>query len=145
MIPINPKAPVQFRKTIIINANSVAVWKVLTDVANWSSWQTDLKSPVINGPVKEGAIFTWKSGGFKIKSELHTVSPYVHFGWTGKSLGVYAIHNFTITELKKQTEVLVEESMEGILTRILKPILKTKLEKTNTNWLNFLKRECERS
>ncbi|MBL0341387.1 MAG: SRPBCC family protein [Bacteroidetes bacterium] len=102
MKPINPKAPVLFRKTIIINANSVAVWKVLTDIGNWSSWQTDLKSPVINGPVQEGATFTWKSGGFKIKSELHTVSPYVHFGWTGKSLGVYAIHNFTITELKSR-------------------------------------------
>lgn len=143
MKSINTKAPVVFRKTIIINANSVDVWKVLTDIEKWASWQSDLKSLVINEPLKEGATFSWKSSGLKVKSEFHTVTPYIYFGWCDKTIGTYAIHNFTIHNLKSRTEVLVEESMEGILTRILKPILIAKLNKSNTNWLNYLKRECE--
>lgn len=143
MKSINTKAPVVFRKKIIINANSVDVWKVLTDIEKWASWQRDLKTLVVNGPVKEGTKFSWKSGGLKINSEFHTVTPYINFGWSGKAIGIYAIHNFTIINLKSRTEVLVEESMEGVLTRILKPILQAKLNKSNTNWLNYLKRECE--
>jgi len=144
MKPINPNARIKSSNKIVINANSVDVWKVLTDIDTWASWQTEIKSPVVEGLVKAGANFTWKTGGLKIKSVLHTVEPYTQFGWTGKSLGIFAIHNWTITELNKQTEVLVEESMEGILTWVLKPILKSGLEKGNQKWLKLLKKECER-
>lgn len=144
MKPINSKAPVICRVKILINSHSVDVWKVLTDIEKWPSWQPDLKSTVVSGPVAAGTVFSWKTGGMKIKSELHAVEPYTLFGWTGKALGIYAIHNWTITELNNQTEILVEESMEGILARLLKPVLKNTLLKSNQTWLNSLKKECER-
>lgn len=144
MKPINSAARVKCIKKIIINANSVDVWNVMTDINNWDKWQIHIKSPELKGALREGTPFSWKTGGIRLNTVLHTVEPYTHIGWSGKSLGVYAIHNWTITELNKQTEVLVEESMEGLLTWILKPILKSTLEKANQNWLNLLKKECER-
>jgi len=143
MIEINRNAPVTCYKKIIINANSVDVWKVLTEIDKWPEWQSDIKKARINGPLEAGTEFDWTSVGLKIHSRIHIVKPYVHFGWTGKGLWMYAIHNWKVVELNKQTEVIVEESMEGILARLLKIILKKALEKSMVKWLELLKKECE--
>ena len=144
MKEINQKAPVTYHKKIVINANAVDVWKVLTNINKWPEWQTEIKKASINGLPEAEADFIWVFGGLKIRSRIHTVQPYVEFGWTGKGFWIYAIHNWKITELNKQTEVYVEESMEGIPASILKKILNKKLEQSNTKWLELLKKECEK-
>ena len=50
----------------------------------------------------------------------------------------------TYDELKKQTEVRVEESMEGLLARWFKGMMTKSLEKNMQKWLEHLKQECER-
>lgn len=144
MKSINNNAPVQCSKSITINANSEKVWKVLTDINRWSDWQTDIKNPKMNGALNPNSTFDWKTGGAQIHSTIHTVSPLEKFGWTGKTFGMYAIHNWTLNETNGQTTVFVNESMEGFLAKVFKKSFNKNLEKGMVNWLYLLRLECEK-
>lgn len=65
-------------------------------------------------------------------------------GWTGKSLGILAIHTWTLSEQNGKTILTVDESMEGFLAGILKKMLNKKLEIGMQKWLDLLKQECEK-
>jgi uncharacterized protein YndB with AHSA1/START domain len=143
MRSINLNAPVKCSKSISINASCEKVWKILTDINHWANWQTDISNPKINGELKPETTFTWKTGGAKINSTLHTVEPSKKFGWTGKTFGLFAIHNWTLTESNGITIVTVDESMEGFLASILKSSFNKNLEKGMLHWLNLLKQTCE--
>lgn len=144
MKSINNNAPVKCSKTITINASSERVWGVMTNIDKWATWQTDISKPKLNGELKPETTFDWKTGGAKIHSTLHTVEPYKNFGWTGKTFGMFAIHNWTLTETNGQTKVSVDESMEGFFAKLLKKSFNKNLEKGMQNWLDFLKQECEK-
>lgn len=144
MKSINHNAPAISSKTIIINADSKKVWAALTDIDKWSSWNTDISNPKLNGTLKPETTFDWKTGGAKIHSTLHTVEPFSNFGWTGKALGAFAIHNWTLKETNGQTTVFVEESMQGFLVGLLKGMFNKNLESQMQNWLELLKKECEK-
>ncbi len=144
MLNINLNAPILCKKNITINASSVSVWEILTGIDAWHEWQLDIKKSSLKGPVEKGSAFSWKSGGMNINSIIHIAEPYTLFGWSGKTLGLSAVHNWKIVELNKQTEVYVEESMEGLLAKLFKKTLNKKLEKNMERWLNFLKEYCER-
>jgi uncharacterized protein YndB with AHSA1/START domain len=141
---INTKAPVKCNTTITINASNEKVWAVLTNINNWADWQTAISKPRLNGELKPETTFDWKMSGAKIHSELHTVEPFKNFGWTGKSVGVFVIHNWTFTEINDKITVHVDESMEGFFARLLKKSFNKSLEKGLQNWLNLLKQECEK-
>lgn len=141
---INSSAPVKCSKTVIISANSEKVWAVLTDISNWPAWQTDISKSFLHGDLKPGRTFNWKSGGATILSTIHTVEPFSYFGWTGKAVGLFAVHNWILMETSGQTIVTVEESMEGFLAVLLRKSLNRNLEKGMHNWLALLKQACEK-
>ena len=143
MKPINEQAPVVCSKSIRIQASPEKVWSVLSDIDRWAEWQQDIGKSRLNGPLQAGTTFDWKSGGAGIHSTLHTVVPHRLLGWTGKTFGMYAIHNWTLSESSGQTLVLVEESLEGLLARLLKKSFNKSLEKGMTAWLERLKTSCE--
>jgi uncharacterized protein YndB with AHSA1/START domain len=144
MKTINGNAPVKCTKSITIDASGEKVWKVITNINDWSIWQSEISKPKLNGELKSGTTFDWKTGGAKIHSTLHTVQPNNKLGWTGKTFGMFAIHNWTFTEDNGQTKVIVEESMEGFLAKLLKRSFNKNLEKGMQNWLILLKQECEK-
>ncbi len=141
---INTNAPVKCSKTITINASSEKVWTVMTNIDKWATWQTEISNSKLNGELKPETTFDWKTGGAKIHSALHTVEPFRQFGWTGKTFGMLAIHNWTLTQINGQTTVRVEESMEGFFAKLLKKSFNKNLEKGIQNWLDLLKVECEK-
>lgn len=144
MRSINQNAPVKCSKTITINADGKKVWAIMTNIDNWATWQTDISKPKMNGKLSAGTTFDWKTGGAKIHSTLHTVEPYQQFGWTGKTFGMFAIHNWRLTEIKGTTTVEVDESMEGFLAGLFNKSFNKNLEKSMQKWLDLLKQECER-
>jgi uncharacterized protein YndB with AHSA1/START domain len=144
MIDINNDAPVKCRKEIIINSDSKKIWTIMTDIDNWATWQTDISNPKLNGELKAGTTFDWKTGGGKIHSTLHTVEPYSQFGWTGKTAGIFAVHNWKLTETENKTTVEVAESMEGFLAGLFKKSFNKNLETGMQKWLDLLKEECEK-
>jgi uncharacterized protein YndB with AHSA1/START domain len=141
---VNNNAPVKCSKKITINARSEKVWSVITNINNWPNWQTDIKNSKLKGGLQPNSTFVWKTGGAKVHSTLHTVEPYKQFGWTGKTYGMYAIHNWTFTETNGQTTVLVNESMQGFLAGLFKKSFNKNLEKGMQNWLELLKKESEK-
>lgn len=141
---INEKAPVQCSKSISIDADLGKVWDVLTTIEKWSHWQSDISEVKLIGELKAESKFVWKSGGVKIQSTLHTVNPANQFGWTGKTFGMFAIHNWTLTEKNGKVKVEVSESMEGLLARLFKKSFNKNLETGMQKWLDLLKRECEK-
>lgn len=144
MKSINQQAPVTCSKSIMINASPGKIWNVLTRIDSWASWQTDISQPKLNGSLEPNTTFDWKTGGAKIHSTLHTVNTNSQFGWTGKTFGMYAIHNWTMKELNGATEVVVDESMEGFLASLFKSSFNRNLQKGMEKWLQLLKEECER-
>jgi len=144
MKSINKNAPVKCSKTITINASSEKVWTVITNIDNWANWQTDISKPKLNGKLKSETTFDWKTGGAKIHSTLHTVEPFKNFGWTGKTFGMFAIHNWTLAETNGQTTVSVDESLEGFFAKLLKKSFNKNIEKGMQTWLDLLKIECEK-
>lgn len=144
MKQINTNAPVQCTKTIVINAAPEKVWATITGINQWANWQTDITNPSLAGPLQPGSTFVWTTGGAKITSTLHTVEPYTNFGWTGKTFGMFAIHNWVITPLGTQTQVTVEESMQGLPARLFKTAFNKSLEKGMQHWLALLKATCEK-
>jgi len=141
---INSKAPIVCHKQLTIYASRQNVWDVLTNINNWPNWQTDIGKAKLNGELKTQTTFDWQTGGARIHSTLHTVDRFSQFGWTGKTLGLFAIHNWAITEKDGKTLVMVEESMEGWLAVLFKKAFTKSLEKGMQKWLELMKQECEK-
>ncbi len=143
MKSINYSAPVWCSKSIAINASNEKVWLVLTNINSWPSWQPEITNSKIKGALKPETTFDWKSGGASIRSTIHTVDPFTNFGWTGKTFGLHAIHNWNLQVKDGQTIVSVAESMDGFIAKLFKGPFNRNLEKGMHRWLGFLKKECE--
>lgn len=144
MKKINSHAPVKCCKKVFIHAPVEKVWRILTDIDKWTNWQKAVTYSKINGELIPGTTFDWKSGGLKIQSTLHTVETFEYLGWTGKSLGSLAIHNWILKDIHGKTEVLVEESMEGLFVKLLNKVFNRVLEKGMIASLEQLKQVSEK-
>lgn len=141
---INHSAPVVCKKRIFIQAPVNKVWSMLTDIDHWADWQKDITKSKLHVTLQPGSTFDWKSNGVTIHSTIKIVEINHEIGWTGKSMGLYAIHNWMLRESNGQTEVIVEESMQGLLASLFSNMFNKNLERGLTNWLDFLKKECEK-
>jgi len=141
---IHTNAPVITHRTILINAPIEKVWSVFADIDHWSSWQKEIPSIKLNGPLQAGSSFDWKNKGLTIHSTLHTVDSLHKIGWSGTAFGSFAIHNWTFTRKGNYTEVAVEESMEGWLVWLLTGTFQTALDDSLTGWLAALKTTAEK-
>ncbi len=117
---INKNSPVVEKQQIFIPAGPETVWHVLSNINQWPEWQSDVTQAELMGEMKEGTKFKWKAGGIRFISELHTVVEHRAIGWTGKTFGAKAIHNWYFEVKDGGTLVYVEESLYGILPRLLK-------------------------
>ena len=144
MKSINNNAPVKCSKTILINSTPEKVWSILTNIDKWANWQTDITKPKLNGSLKPTTTFDWQSGGAKIHSTIQIIDEFKYIGWTGKSFGMLAIHNWKLTTENGQTKVEVEESMEGLLAGLFKKPFNRSLETGMQKWLELLKKESEK-
>lgn len=142
-VTVNQKAPVLQRSEIFIQASPEKVWKLLTEISNWSTWQPAINKAALNGPLQSGTTFRWKTGGMNINSRLHTVNEFSRFGWTGRSMGTYAVHNWTLLPENGGTVVTVEESLQGLLASLFKRSLSKTMQQGNEDWLKLLKSEAE--
>ena len=58
----------------------------------------DVASADLRGPLAPGTEFRWKSGGSSIVSILQEIEPKRRIAWTGRTLGIRAVHVWTFTE-----------------------------------------------
>ncbi|WP_160292053.1 SRPBCC family protein [Pedobacter lusitanus] len=141
---IHKDAPVITRLQIDINAPVETVWKIFSDVDNWSKWQKEIPESKINGPFKAGSSFDWKTHGLTIHSTFHVVDMNKEAGWSGPAFGSFAIHNWYFIKQGDHTLVKVEESMEGWLVWSLKDRFQSVNRGSLLYWLNALKTASEK-
>lgn len=111
------------KEEIVINSPVEEVFKVLSDIKNWPSWQSSVTRTEINGPVEAGVKFNWKAGGLNISSQLHTVNSNSEIGWTGKIWWIRAVHNWYLINDNQKTKVIVEESLTGLGSSLMQKSL----------------------
>ncbi len=143
LMETNKKAPLQFRHEIFINATPEQVWRVLADMEHWPAWNTDVTYLTLKGELKPGTQFVWKEKGAKPTSYLQSVLPDQQLGWTGKAMGLSAVHIFTLVPQNGGTLVVQEESLEGWLVSVFKPVVRKLGNSGMVHWNNALKRRVE--
>lgn len=127
-IPVNENAPVKSEGAIEIAAPTELVWQVLTGINDWPTWQRDVTESALPGELREGAEFEWKAGGISFRSKIHTMTEKRMFGWTGKTIGASAIHNWRFAEREGTTTVTVEESLQGLFPRLFRTYFQKNLD-----------------
>lgn len=141
---INESAPVVAASEIEIGAGSETVWAVLAAIERWPSWNPDVKWVSLRGEVAEGSEFRWKAGPATITSTLRRVERPGLLAWTGKTVGVSAIHVYRLEPRDGHTSVRTEESWEGLLARIFGGLMQKAVKNALDTGLRHLKAEAER-
>ena len=141
---INEHAAALARGEIDVAAAPEIVWRVLTDVDRWPSWNPDVKSASLEGPLSAGTRFRWKAGPGTITSTLQSVEAPHRIGWTGKTFGINAIHVHRLEQHGGTTIVRSEESWDGLPVRLLRGLMRKALAKAVNSGLRHLKVEAEK-
>ena len=141
---INRSAPATAAGEKFIEATPETVFSTISELESWPDWVGDVKSIAVEGPVEPGTVFRWKAGGASLVSKLEVVDPPREIGWTGKTMGIKAVHVFYFEARDGGTHARSEESFEGLLASLLKGYSRRTLERGIESMLSDLKTEAER-
>ena len=141
---INRNAPATAEGELRIDADPQTVFSVIAAIDQWPSWNPDVKSVTLQGPVQPGTGFRWKSGPSTLTSTLQVVDPPAEIAWTGTTMGLRAVHVFRFQASDGGTLARSEESWAGLLARLLKGYSRRTLDKGIRSVLEHLKAEAER-
>jgi uncharacterized protein YndB with AHSA1/START domain len=141
---IDRNAPATAEGELQIAADPQTVFSVISAVDQWPSWNPDVKSVTLQGPVQPGTVFRWKSGPSSLTSTLQVLDPPHEVAWTGTTMGIKAVHVFRFQANGGGTLARSEESWEGLLARLLKGYSRKTLDRGIGSVLAHLKAEAER-
>jgi len=141
-VQIDESAPVTARREIGVAASPEIVWALLTTMDRWPDWNPEVKT-ASQPALERGGVFRWKAGPAALTSTLAEVEPPNVLGWTGKSMGMHAVHIWRLEADGEHTLARTEESWSGALPRLLPGMMRRSLEKTLESWLTHLKAEAE--
>jgi hypothetical protein len=141
---INWNAPATAEGELQIDADPQTVFSVISTIDRWPSWNPDVKSVTLQGPVRPGTVFRWKAGPSSLTSALQVVDPPREIAWTGTTMGIKAVHVFRFQARDGGTLARSEESWEGLLASLLKGYSRRTLDKGIRSVLARLKTEAER-
>jgi uncharacterized protein YndB with AHSA1/START domain len=144
MVEVDEQAPVVAASEIEIAAPPQVVWDVLTAIDRWPSWNPQVESMSMRGELAEGSQFRWKAGPGTITSTIQRVEPPGLIAWTGKTLGINAMHVYRLEPRGGGTFVRTEESYNGLVARVFRGWLQKTLETALAEGLAHLKAEAER-
>lgn len=141
---VDRDAPVVAQASIEIVAEPDVVWSAVADFESWPAWNPDVKTMSLDGPLIEGTTFRWKAGPGTITSTLRCVERPAELGWTGKTLGIDAVHVWRFESAEGKTLATTIESWAGWLPRLLPGPMRKQLQKGLDGGLPHLKAEAER-
>jgi hypothetical protein len=141
---VNESAPVRASAAIEIKADPEVVWNVLASIKGWPKWNPDVKSVSLSGEVTPGTTFQWKSGPGTIRSTFQIVDRPRLLAWTGRTLGIRAVHVWRLERKNGHTIVTSDESWEGLIARVLRRQCQKMLESAVKTGPAYLKAEAER-
>ncbi len=141
---VDRDAPVVGSSEAQVAALPEVVWDVLAGFETWPSWNPDVKSVQIDGPVAEGTTFRWKSKPGTIRSRIERLDRPGLIGWSGRTLGIDAVHVWRLEPRDGGTFVRTEESFSGLLPRLMRGRIQRTLDAALETGVRQLKTEAER-
>lgn len=140
---IDRGAPAIAEGEIQIAAPPEIVWEVIAGIATWPSWNHDVKSMTLEGPVAPGSTFRWKAGSSSLVSTLKVVDPPREIAWTGVTMGIHAVHVFRFESSDGGTRAHSAESFRGFIPTVLRGYSRKVLQRGIDRILALLKAEAE--
>jgi hypothetical protein len=140
---IDTEAPAVARASIEVAATPADIWAVLTDIAQWPTWNPDVRAASIDGAVAPGTSFRWKAGPGTITSTFQTVEPPHLLAWTGRTLGICAVHVYRLEGQGDSILVRSEESWSGLPVRLARRSMQKTLQTSIESALRHLKTRVE--
>ncbi|BFV58340.1 hypothetical protein KCMC57_up34440 [Kitasatospora sp. CMC57] len=140
---IDSDAPAVVRLAITINAPLAEVWALHTDIAGWPSWNPDVESAQLDGPLVPGATFHWLTHGLDIDLTVHQLVPGRRIVWGGPAHGIDGVHAWAFREEGGVVTVRTDESWSGAPVLAQPDELRAALESSLQHWLLRLKIRAE--
>ena len=75
---------------------------------------------------------------------LRSVVPFRELGWTGKTLGIHAVHVWRLEETDSGTRLTTDESWRGWPARLMRKRMEARLREAVDSGLAQAKAEAER-
>jgi hypothetical protein len=130
--------------SVEISAPPADVWRIISDIGDWPSWNPDVREARLDGDLAPGSRFKWRAGPGRITSVLRSVDPGRELGWTGATMGVHAVHVWRLEGIPGgRTRVTTAESWDGWPTRLLHERMEKTLRRAVATGLHALKTEVE--
>jgi len=140
----NEVAPVLAECEAEIKAPIQIVWQVLTDLEKWPEWNESVQEMHLQGEVAIGTEFRWKTGGMRIRSRIEEITSPVSIVWSGRTMGIRAIHVWALTGTNESTSVWTGECFYGIVASLLASPLRKSLAKALQQGMAALKKDAEK-
>ena len=137
-------APVFAEGQISIAVDPQRLWDIMADFEGWPSWNPDVDSVKLEGPVADGSVFRWKSGSANLVSTIRHVERPRELGWTGQTMGIRAAHVWRFEHSGEGAVASMEESFDGGVAKLFRKRLQRQLDATTSRGLEALKRAAER-
>jgi hypothetical protein len=103
-----------------------------------------VRSVSMRGTVARGSEFRWKAGPGTITSTFEQVEAPRRVVWSGRTLGLKAMHVYALEARAATTLVRTEESYDGLVARLFRARLQKTLDGALESGLLHLKAEAER-
>jgi uncharacterized protein YndB with AHSA1/START domain len=142
---INRRAPVVARQSVVVRTPADAVWRLLTDVDRWPTWNPDIRRAELRGALIQNAVFHWECDEWCISSRVHEVIPLRKLAWSGQAGDLMALHVWTLVPTADGISVQVEESWEGPSVTSQAREIQRVVDRSLVRWLAFLKDDVEDS
>jgi hypothetical protein len=140
---IDETAPVIARHEIEIAAPLATVWGLHTDINAWPTWQTEVTSARIVGPLEPGATFAWSTFGLDVTSTVYRVEEHSGTLWGGPASGIDGVHEWIFRETPTGVRVSTSESWSGPPVDADAATLQAQLDASLVSWLRHLKAAAE--
>lgn len=141
---IDRDAPATAEGEIQIAAPPETVWAVISDLSSWPEWNPDVTSMTMEGLLAPGSSFRWRAGSARLVSTLQAVEPPREIGWTGRTMGIHAVHVVRFEPRDGGTRASSAESFRGLVPSVLRKYSRTVLQRGIDRILTSLKAEAER-
>lgn len=139
---IDVKAPITVDLNADIAASPQKIWRLLSEIDQWPTWNKNIKSAHMLGQFRSGESFVWDVNGTTISSKLRLVDREKGLAWTGHALGLQAAHVWTIEQLSEnKARIRVRESMAGFPASLF--YSSPELKAADQEWLSALKATAE--
>jgi hypothetical protein len=142
---VDRTAPVVERAETEVAAPPERVWELVSGIERWPAWNRDVKSAALEGALEPGSTFRWKAGPGTIVSTLEKVEPLREIAWTGKTMGIAAVHVYRLEPRGGGTHVVSEESWAGLPVRLMRGRMAKQLQTSLEGGLAHLKAAAERT